>query len=141
MMSSFSTQGSTLLFTAQEECNPRSLCAPEATHHHPHPAGFPRGPCAQLRGGQTTSPHPPTVSLGPAATGGATQTSCILGDLSGEDDYVCVCVGGGMCVLVTQLCSTLCNTMYRSPPASSIHGIIHSRKLEWVAMPSSRRSS
>ena len=54
---------------------------------------------------------------------------------------MCVCVGGGMCVLVTQLCLTLCNTMYCSPPASSIHGIIHSRKLEWVAMLSSRRSS
>ena len=27
------------------------------------------------------------------------------------------------------------------PPDSSVHGIFPSRKLEWVAMPSSRRSS
>ena len=39
-----------------------------------------------------------------------------------------------------QLCLTLCNPMDRSPSASSVHGILQARILEWVAMPSSRRS-
>ena len=40
-----------------------------------------------------------------------------------------------------QLCPTLCDTMYCSPPGSSVHGILQAIILEWVAMPSSRRSS
>ena len=35
----------------------------------------------------------------------------------------------------------LCNPMDCSPPGSSVHGILQGRKLEWVAMPSSRGSS
>ena len=31
-----------------------------------------------------------------------------------------------------------CNTMDRSPPGSSVHGILQARILEWVVMPSSR---
>ena len=42
---------------------------------------------------------------------------------------------------VTQSCLTLCNTMYSSPPSSSVHGILEARILEWVAMPSSKGSS
>ena len=37
-----------------------------------------------------------------------------------------------------QSCLTLCNPMDCSPPGSSVHGILQARKLEWVAMPSSR---
>ena len=37
-----------------------------------------------------------------------------------------------------QSCSTLCNHMDCSPPASSIHGILQARILEWFAIPSSR---
>ena len=48
-----------------------------------------------------------------------------------------VCV----CVLVTQLCLTLCDPMDRSPPGSSVHGILQARILEWVAIPFSKRSS
>ena len=48
-----------------------------------------------------------------------------------------VCV----CVLVAQLCLTLCNPMDRSPPGSSVHGILQARILEWVAVPFSRGSS
>ena len=40
-----------------------------------------------------------------------------------------------------QLCSTLCDPMDYSAPGSSVHGILHTRILEWVAMPSSRGSS
>ena len=47
---------------------------------------------------------------------------------------VCVCS-------LTQLCLTLCDPMDCSPPASSVHGILQARILEWVAMPSSRGSS
>ena len=40
-----------------------------------------------------------------------------------------------------QLCPTLCNPTDRSPPGSSVHGILQVRMLEWLAMPSSRESS
>ena len=40
-----------------------------------------------------------------------------------------------------QSCLTLCDRMDCSPPVSSAHGIHEARILEWVAMPSSRRSS
>ena len=40
-----------------------------------------------------------------------------------------------------QMCPTLCNCLNCSPPGSSVHGIVQSRILEWVAMPSSRGSS
>ena len=43
--------------------------------------------------------------------------------------------------LVAQSCPTLGNPMDCSPPGSSVHGILQARILEWVAMPSSRRSS
>ena len=41
-----------------------------------------------------------------------------------------------------QSCPTLCDLMDRSPPASSVHGILRARILaEWVAIPFSRGSS
>ena len=42
-----------------------------------------------------------------------------------------------MC-LVAQSCLTLCDPMDCGPPSSSVHGILQTRILEWVAMPSSR---
>ena len=36
---------------------------------------------------------------------------------------------------------TVCSLMDYSLPGSSVHGILHARVLEWVAMPSSRGSS
>ena len=36
---------------------------------------------------------------------------------------------------------TLCDPMDRSPPGSSVRGILQARILEWVARPSSRGSS
>ena len=44
-----------------------------------------------------------------------------------------------MCCLVTQ--SALCNPTDCGPPGSSVHGLLQTRILEWVAMPSSRGSS
>ena len=40
-----------------------------------------------------------------------------------------------------QLCQILCDPMDCSLPGSSVHGILQTRILEWVAMPSSRGSS
>ena len=40
-----------------------------------------------------------------------------------------------------QLCLTLSNPMDYSPPGSSVHRILQARRLEWVAMPSSKGSS
>ena len=44
-------------------------------------------------------------------------------------------------VLFAQLCLTLCDPMDYSPPGSSVHGILQTRILEWVAMPLSRGAS
>ena len=38
-------------------------------------------------------------------------------------------------MLVAQLCQILCNPM-NCPPGSSVHGILQTRTLEWVAVPS-----
>ena len=46
-----------------------------------------------------------------------------------------------VCVLVAQLCLTLCNAMDNRPPGSPVHGILPARILEWVAISSSRGSS
>ena len=43
-----------------------------------------------------------------------------------------------MTVLVAQMCPTLCGPIDRSRPGSSVCGILQSRILVWVAMPSSR---
>ena len=42
------------------------------------------------------------------------------------------------CVLVSQLCLTLCNSMDCSLSGSSVHGISQARILEWVAVSFSR---
>ena len=40
-----------------------------------------------------------------------------------------------------QSCPTLCDPMGRSPPGSSVHGILQAKILDWVATLSSRESS
>ena len=37
--------------------------------------------------------------------------------------------------ICAQLCPTLCDLMDCSPPGSSAHGILQTRRLEWVAIP------
>ena len=54
---------------------------------------------------------------------------------------LCPFRGSTIFVLVAQLCLTLCGPMDCSPPASSVHGILCTRIVEWVATPFSRRSS
>ena len=44
-------------------------------------------------------------------------------------------------VLVAQSCLTLCDLMDCSPPVFSVHGILQTRILEWVAIPFSKGSS
>ena len=46
-----------------------------------------------------------------------------------------------LCVLVTQLCPTLCDPIDCSLPGSSVHGILQARILEWFAILFSRASS
>ena len=49
--------------------------------------------------------------------------------------------GPCICASVAQSCATVCNPMDCSLSNSSVQGILQARILEWVAMPSSRRSS
>ena len=49
----------------------------------------------------------------------------------------CVCVLSCFSFVL----KTLCNPTDHSPPGSSVHGILQTRILEWVAMPSCRGSS
>ena len=46
-----------------------------------------------------------------------------------------------LCAMSLQSCPTLCDPMDCSPPGSSVHGILQTWILEWVAMPFSRGSS
>ena len=54
--------------------------------------------------------------------------------------YTCI-HGVKVKVLLAQLCLTLCNPIDCSQPGSSVPGILQTRILEWVAMPTSRGSS
>ena len=44
-------------------------------------------------------------------------------------------------VLSLSLVQLFCDSMDNNPPGSSVRGIFQARKLEWIAMPSSRGSS
>ena len=46
-----------------------------------------------------------------------------------------------VCAKELQSCLTLCNPLDSSPPGSSVHGILQTRILKWVAIPFSRGSS
>ena len=45
------------------------------------------------------------------------------------------------CYSVAKSCLTLCNPVDRSPPGSSVHGVLLARILEWADISSSRVSS
>ena len=40
-----------------------------------------------------------------------------------------------VCVLVAQLCLTVCDPMNYSLPGLSVHGILQARILEWIPIP------
>ena len=65
------------------------------------------------------------------------QLTTSLYTLQNAWDIAC----GWMLRLVAQSCPTLCNVMDRSPPGSSVHGILQARILQWVALSSSEVSS
>ena len=46
-----------------------------------------------------------------------------------------------MCVLVAQLCPTLCDPMDCSPPGFSVHGIFQEGIMEWFAISFSMENS
>ena len=73
-----------------------------------------------------------------AGGGGIHTDMCVC-----ECGYECVCECGYGCVCakLSQLCPTLCNPMNCSPPGSSVHGILQTRILGWVAISFSRGSS
>ena len=56
-----------------------------------------------------------------------------------KSPWLCICVR--VCVLVTQLCPTLWDSMDCSSPDSSVNKILQERILEWVASLFSRGSS
>ena len=43
-----------------------------------------------------------------------------------------------VCVLISQSCSTVCDSKDCNPPGASLHGILQARILEWVAILFSR---
>ena len=58
--------------------------------------------------------------------------------------YLCIWyIKSALCVRAKslQLCPTLCDPINYSPPGSSDHGILQTRIVKWVTMPSSRGSS
>ena len=46
-----------------------------------------------------------------------------------------------VCVSFTQSCPAVCDPMDCNPPGSSVHGILQTSTLEWVAIPFSKASS
>ena len=64
------------------------------------------------------------------------RTSPKWKDTSKDQDCPDICCV--FCVKSLQLCSTLCHPMDCSPPCSSVQGILQTRILEWIALPSSR---
>ena len=68
--------------------------------------------------------------------------SQVPGSTSYSLPYVdCINTSTEFCATSLQSYLTLCKPLDCSPPDSSVCGILQARILEWVAMPSSRRSS
>ena len=67
-----------------------------------------------------------------------TRVFCI-----GRQIFHCLSHQGSPCMYTQSLhlCPNICDSMDRSLPGSSVHGIFPAWILEWVAMPSSRGSS
>ena len=61
------------------------------------------------------------------------------------NDKIVLSIGDPLCACVRtkslQSCRTLCDPMDRSPPGSSVYGILQARTLKWVAISFSSRFS
>ena len=51
-------------------------------------------------------------------------------------EFLLLFVNENVCVMSLPSCLTLCDPMEHSPPDSSVHGILQTRIVEWVAIPS-----
>ena len=94
--------------------------------------------CARRRGEGKWSRR--TLAMKELPKDAGTLGGCMLLTLS-----IVFSLGDGIqerqkCVLVAQLCPTLCSTMDCSLPSSSVHGTLQARILEWVAISFSRRN-
>ena len=96
---------------------------------------------SSLRVGFVHPPHPPKIQFP------LWRVSFLV---AGNTLHFCFCIclltrrwsiDPCVCAEWLQLCPTLCDAMDYSSPSSSVHGILQATILEWVAMPSSRRSS
>ena len=106
----------------------------------PSPHGLEHNPQEMMQ----IEPQPQWLSkwgLGLALLGHVSQVTRRQGLLPKEMEERCVCV----CVLVTQSCLTLHDSMNCSPPGSSVKEelflLLQARILEWVAISFSRGSS
>ena len=122
-----------LLWGATLDTNPKISCNVRLCQLKAEPIQWPLGP---VRG---------ALEVQLSYLGRCGRSTCVTPDCQQVLPYVLVewkatylsCCGW----LVAQSCLTLHDTMDRSPPGSSVHGIFQASVLEWVAIFSSRRSS
>ena len=83
-------------------------------------------------------PIPPSIRIKDPLTPDlhVKQRSFIFSVIYREHGFICA-----HCAQLLQSCPALCDLMDCSLSVSSVHGILQTRILEWVAMPSSRGSS
>ena len=92
---------------------------------------------SQRRAGGGARPLPsPDPPAGPSEMQPLPGDRCILKSSAFLSSKIWELVGARLC-LVTQSCPAP-QPVDCSPPGSSVHGILQTRILEWVAMPSSR---
>ena len=143
-----SEKHSLFLLTQQQ-----SLCCPPCHFPQP-PRSAPIRTCPPLPSDSASSitPHMDSAQEAPSSPQqelvfnpqhkrtNAPMPTCLSRTVVSRSPYhpltspVCACS-------VAKLCLTLCEPTDCSPPGSAVHGILQARILEWVTIPSSRRSS
>ena len=63
-----------------------------------------------------------------------TTTNLLSVSMKSESENISHSVVSLCCCWITKSCLTLCDLMDCSPPGSSVHGILQTRILEWVAI-------
>ena len=119
------------------ECSSRLIRGPLWS-----PLGKKFEPCFSYRRRGVVSNQSQSTQVGPDAAGQqpSCRALCLYIKKASSVTGVCVCVCVCVCVHV-QSCTTLGESMDRSPSGSSIHWIFEARILDWVATSSSRGSS